>query len=192
MEFFATAPLPVAPEALQDRLTIAALPELCASLERVLEDAGATGTVWSVWGEYRVHREPIAGGARFTLPDCPNGLAWTVTTGHPPDPALTVVHCTIARREHDPDFIETLEQFVAHWREGLQRAFPWPAAPVPGVSRDARISAAGLERLARHLAAGTNISDEVLAQWVRRYGEPARELLRRHGRAPPDPDGNGP
>jgi hypothetical protein len=180
MEFFATTPIPASPRELQERLTVAALPELCASVERVLEDTGATGTVWCVWGQYRVSREPINGGVRFTLPECPNALAWTVTTGHPPEPEVTVVHCTIARREHDPDFIETIEAFVDHWRQGLERAFP--AAPAPGVSREARISADGLARLERHLEAGTNVSDPVLAQWIRRYGEPAREVLRRHGR----------
>ena len=180
MEFFAVARVPVSAEALQERLTVAALPELCASVDRVLEDRGTAGLIFCVWGQYQVQREAIAGGVRFTLPECPNALAWTVTTGHPPDPAATVVHCTIARREHDPDFVETLEAFVEHWREGLERAFP--ARPAPGVSREARISDEGLQRLERHLAAGTNMSDMVLAQWVRRYGEAGRSVVRRHGR----------
>ena len=57
--------------------------------------------------------------------------------------------------------------------------------PTPGVSRELRIGAAGLERLALHLARGEGIADVVLRQWVRRYGEPARELLRRYGRYHP-------
>jgi len=53
--------------------------------------------------------------------------------------------------------------------------------PNPGVARDARISDEGLQRLAAHLEGGAKISDMVLAQWIRRYGDAARELLKRHG-----------
>ena len=53
---------------------------------------------------------------------------------------------------------------------------------VPGVSRDDRISEAGLERLERQLQNAARVSDPVLSQWIRRYGEPARELIRKHGR----------
>jgi hypothetical protein len=52
----------------------------------------------------------------------------------------------------------------------------------PGVSRETRISDEGLKRLENQLASGVNISDHVLAQWIRRYGEPARRLIRRYGR----------
>lgn len=52
----------------------------------------------------------------------------------------------------------------------------------PGVSREHRISAAGLERLERQLQSGSQISDPVLAQWIRRYGDAAREIIRAHGR----------
>jgi hypothetical protein len=37
-----------------------------------------------------------------------------------------VVHATINRTEQDPDFIETLEDFVAQWREGIEKQ--WPVA----------------------------------------------------------------
>jgi len=53
--------------------------------------------------------------------------------------------------------------------------------PNPGISRDARISEAGLRRLEAQLAAGARMSDAVLAQWIRRYGDPARAVLRHHG-----------
>lgn len=52
----------------------------------------------------------------------------------------------------------------------------------PGVSRGDGVSDSGLARLERQLSAGAGISDLVLSQWIRRYGEPARELMRRHGR----------
>jgi hypothetical protein len=56
-----------------------------------------------------------------------------------------------------------------------------PGTPRPGVSRNARISEAGLRRLEAQLDAGARMSDAVLAQWIRRYGDQARGLLRRHG-----------
>ncbi len=52
----------------------------------------------------------------------------------------------------------------------------------PGISRSDRISDEGLVRLDKQLEMGSQISDPVLAQWIKRYGEPAREIIRRHGR----------
>ncbi len=58
-----------------------------------------------------------------------------------------------------------------------------PAAkPEPGVSRQHRISEQGLQRLENQLTRGARMSDEVLAQWIRRYGAAAREIIRRHNR----------
>ena len=56
----------------------------------------------------------------------------------------------------------------------------------PGIARINRISDEGLQRLEQMLARGTGISDAVLAQWVRRYGDAARKLIKRHGRTLPD------
>lgn len=53
--------------------------------------------------------------------------------------------------------------------------------PSPGVSREQRISTTGLERLERHLRDGARIGRPVLAQWIKRYGESARALIRRYG-----------
>ena len=53
--------------------------------------------------------------------------------------------------------------------------------PTPGVSRQARLSDEGLQRLEKQLAAGTRIAAAVLGQWIKRYGEPAREIIKRHG-----------
>ena len=60
-----------------------------------------------------------------------------------------------------------------------------PRKPAPGVSRDARISDEGLQRLERQLKAGT-VSAVVLEQWVRRYGDPARELIDKYRPASDD------
>ncbi|MDX2457367.1 MAG: hypothetical protein QNL87_07655 [Gammaproteobacteria bacterium] len=54
--------------------------------------------------------------------------------------------------------------------------------PTPGVSRTDRLSEEGLQRLNRQLASSSQISDAVLAQWIHRYGESARALIKLHGR----------
>ncbi len=53
--------------------------------------------------------------------------------------------------------------------------------PKPGVSRNNRLSDEGLRRLERQLETGSKISSQVLAQWIKRYGDPAREIIKRHG-----------
>lgn len=55
----------------------------------------------------------------------------------------------------------------------------------PGIGREQRISQEGLERLARQMKSGAPISDTVLAQWIRRYGDPARRIVREQGRYHP-------
>ncbi|MDH5735540.1 MAG: hypothetical protein OEY87_05390, partial [Gammaproteobacteria bacterium] len=51
----------------------------------------------------------------------------------------------------------------------------------PGVTRENRISDEGLQRLDRQLARGGKITLPVLAQWVRRYGDSARDIIRQYG-----------
>lgn len=51
----------------------------------------------------------------------------------------------------------------------------------PGVSRGERAEDEGLRRLDRQLTGGAAPNAEVLSQWVRRYGDAAREIIRRHG-----------
>lgn len=53
--------------------------------------------------------------------------------------------------------------------------------PSPGVSREDRISDKGLQRLEEQLARGGQVSVLVLAQWIRRYGDAARDIIKRHG-----------
>ena len=52
----------------------------------------------------------------------------------------------------------------------------------PGVSREQRLSDEGLLRLERQLREGGNVSDMVLRQWIRRYGDAAKDLIRQYGR----------
>lgn len=118
MEFFESVDGPLGEQQLQ-QISIAQLPDYCASIDRVLEHQGDRGRVYCVWGDFEVHRECIRGGLRFTLPGCPNNLAWTLTVGTDPGPSHTVIHLTISRQHHDLDFIDSIHTFVADWKQGL-------------------------------------------------------------------------
>ena len=52
----------------------------------------------------------------------------------------------------------------------------------PGVSREQRLSDEGLLRLEKQFQSGVNVNAMVLKQWIKRYGEPARSLLKRYDR----------
>ena len=121
MEVYATARRPLTVDDLRRLLPIRELPRWCASITEVFSDEGARGEMYCVWGRYRIHREEIRDGVRFTLPGCPNALQWTLTTGRTDHPNSVVIHLTINRTEHDPDFIESLRQFVEDWKAGLER-----------------------------------------------------------------------
>ena len=60
--------------------------------------------------------------------------------------------------------------------------------PSPGVSRQDRLSDEGLARLEKQLASGVNIGSPVLMQWIRRYGDRAREIIRKYRRYRPEFD----
>lgn len=51
---------------------------------------------------------------------------------------------------------------------------------VPGVAREQRISDEGLQRLQKQLGSGMRISDMVLQQWIKRYGDEARVIIQRN------------
>lgn len=52
--------------------------------------------------------------------------------------------------------------------------------PTPGVSREQRISDEGLLRLQKQLQSGVRISDMVLQQWIKKYGDDARDVIERY------------
>lgn len=56
----------------------------------------------------------------------------------------------------------------------------------PGVSREQRISDEGLLRLEKQFQSGVNVNAMVLKQWIKRYGEPARNLIKSYDRYSPD------
>jgi len=124
MEFFSQVNFSISAEDLQARLTLASLPRWCASIYEITAQDERCAEMYCLWGGFRVCREIIQGGVRFSLPGCPNAFVWTVTTQLDPDPEVVVLHATMNRQQHDPDFIESIETFVEDWKYGLQRRLP--------------------------------------------------------------------
>jgi len=121
MEFYGLADWQTTEQEIQQKVRLDNMPDLCESIYYLMESQGDLCKFDTFWGQFHLRREKINGGVRFTMPDCPNGLSLTITTGYPPDPQKVFVHCTINRLEHDPNFIETLEDFVKNWIAGLEK-----------------------------------------------------------------------
>ncbi len=79
--------------------------------------------VGGIWGEFTLSRAPIKGGLRFALTECPNALAWTVTTGYAPAREHIVVHLTINRERKKQEFIDEIEEFLDDHCKCLQSVF---------------------------------------------------------------------
>lgn len=121
MEFYAFADILTNEQTIRENLTLEEINTFCDEIEAV-EDEGEQDMVvyFSHWGRFHLRRETVMGGVRFSVPDCPNALAWTITTGYPPHPEKIVIHGTINRTEHDPEFIEGVENLLAALKNGLE------------------------------------------------------------------------
>ena len=78
---------------------------------------------FTLWGEFKISYQKIKGGVRFTLLNCPNALAWTITTDYPPSRKEIVIQCTINRTKKNAQFIEEIEIHLEEWAEGIMQAF---------------------------------------------------------------------
>jgi hypothetical protein len=109
------------PSAELQELKIGELDKYCSEINNIINvETVDRAKIYCGWGEFCVERQLIKGGVRFSLPECPNALAWTITTGFEPAPDKVIIHCTINRLEHDEDFIESIELFVKSWKIGLE------------------------------------------------------------------------
>ena len=112
MEFFRIINLKTQDKSIQEKLTIANLESISHELFVIGNQNTTEAEIGSVWGEFTLTRSLIRGGMRFALVECPNALAWTITTGIKPDPDVIVIHLTINRKEQTVDFIQEIEAFL--------------------------------------------------------------------------------
>ena len=98
-------------------LSISDLPVLCSLINTVIRDDISQGSIYCLWGEFDINREELNYGIRFSLPNCPNALAWSITVEKSIE--TLIIHCTINKKKHDQDFIESIEEFILAWKIGL-------------------------------------------------------------------------
>ncbi len=122
MEFFEIAEVGTSEKNIQEKLTLGKLEEYCESIFPLDEgsDQCLTG---GIWGEFTLRRDLIMGGVRFSMLDCPNALAWTITTGYPPARDKMVLHLTINRTRKQAEFVEEIHLFLKDLKKGLESYF---------------------------------------------------------------------
>ncbi len=119
MEFFREINgFKLAQQDLQKLLSIHNLPVLCQSISSVISDQQTHGVIYCIWGEFRINREPLKHGIRFSLPNCPNAFVWTITVED--DNEKILIHATINKRAHDKDFLDSIEVFINDWSDGIK------------------------------------------------------------------------
>lgn len=136
MEFFEFAGVGTTAEGIRETLTVDALPRLCEEIESVDEVEPLGRVIYFFhWGRYHIRRDEVMGGVRFWVPDCPNSLAWTVTTGYPPYPDRIVLHATINRTAHDQEFINATKALLTALKKGLETTpeSVWPKSAARGM-----------------------------------------------------------
>jgi hypothetical protein len=122
MEFFKIIDVSTSEEQIQKKLVLRELENFCESVFP-LDEGKDICKIGGMWGEFTLRRDPIMGGVRFAMLDCPNALAWTITTGYPPAREKVVIHLTINRERKQDEFIDEIKEFLSDLDSGLKSFF---------------------------------------------------------------------
>jgi hypothetical protein len=122
MEYFRIVEVNIQEEELKEKLILQKLEDYCLSIFP-LDEGIEVCKIGGMWGDFTLRRDEIMGGVRFSMLDCPNALAWTVTSGYPPARDKVVVHLTINRQRKQQEFVEEIEAFLDDHVEGLTQFF---------------------------------------------------------------------
>lgn len=122
MEFFKIVDVRTTEKTIQEKLMLGNLEEFCESIFP-LEDHPEVCLTGGMWGEFTVRRDEIMGGVRFSMLNCPNALAWTITTGYPPAREKAVIHLTINRERKQEEFVEEIQFFLEDLGNGIASFF---------------------------------------------------------------------
>jgi len=120
MEFFDEIKVlaPIKADNLKALLEIKNLTTLCNSISSIIKNNHSDGVIYCVWGEFRINREVLKNGIRFSMPDCPNALMWSITSEN--SGKSIIIHCTINKTSHEEDFIYSINEFVRDWKKGIE------------------------------------------------------------------------
>ena len=122
MEFFNIINVQTTEGEIQKNITFDDLEDYCASIFTI-EITNNKAGIGTFWGEFSLQKDDINGGLRFSLLECPNALAFTITTGFSPEPNKIIFHLTVNRLELNPVFIEEIEAFIEEWKVGIEENF---------------------------------------------------------------------
>ena len=122
MELFQIVDVSTTEKAIQENLTLGNLEAFCESIFPLDENPEVCLT-GGMWGEFTVRRDLIMGGVRFSMLNCPNALAWTITTGYPPARDKVVIHLTINRERKQEEFVNELHLFLEDLNNGISSFF---------------------------------------------------------------------
>lgn len=122
MEFFRIIDVSVSENDIHEKLNLINLENYCESIFPIKEGEDVC-EIGGMWGEFTLRRDEIVGGIRFSMLDCPNALAWTITTGYPPDREKIILHLTINRERKPEAFVEEIHEFLDDLSEGLAAFF---------------------------------------------------------------------
>ena len=98
--------------------SLAHLPTLCEDVYTVdhIATDGSIAQITCVWGEFEIACRPIKNGVSYALISCPNAFQWSVTSRN----GVTLVHGSINQMHPDPEFAESLIEFLQHFCVGLE------------------------------------------------------------------------
>lgn len=122
MEFFRVINIEINEAEIQEKIQNLILSEIHSDII-VLEGNDDLVKIGCLWGEFTLRRDKIKGGIRFSMLECPNALAWTITTGYPPAREKVVIHLTINREKKQKEFVDEINEFLDGWETGMKIFF---------------------------------------------------------------------
>ncbi len=122
MEFYKIVNLKTDQDQIKKGINFDNLNDLCENIF-VMDCKDNLAEIGSMWGEFSLQKDNINGGLRFSLLECPNALAFTITTGFPPEPNKIVIHLTVNRLELKLEFIKEIEDLLNDWEIGLLKNY---------------------------------------------------------------------
>lgn len=123
MEFFRIVQVQTDESTIQEQLTLSNLDSMSNEIFVIGDQTNSKADIGGIWGEFTLTRNCIRGGVRFALVECPNALAWTLTTGFEPDPNALIIHLTINRQQKAQSFLEEVEEFLDDHAQCLKQFF---------------------------------------------------------------------